>query len=185
MSRRRRCCWGWTKTGRAAQALHQYRFGNEFLVIANNAYSDEGEEAVAKRRRRRVGGYSWRHDTAEKGEEEEDSWGNWNWNIDVGMINFIILTFDWWPASESILCSFGNRIAQSFCPGDRFITCSSLFCYHYYYYYFNQFMIARGYLIFASRAFAGKLLRMFEEGGRKYVKLIRNSFALVSVSKFI
>lgn len=46
-------------------------------------------------------------------------------------------------------------------------------------------MIARGYLIFASRAFTGKLLRMFEEGGRKYVKLIRNSFALVSVSKFI
>lgn len=39
-----------SKEGRAAQALHQYRFGNEFLVIANNAYSDEGEEAVAKRR---------------------------------------------------------------------------------------------------------------------------------------
>lgn len=31
----------------AALALHQYRFGNEFLVIANNTYSDK-EEAFCR-----------------------------------------------------------------------------------------------------------------------------------------
>lgn len=92
-----------------AQALHQYRFGNEFLVIANNAYSDEGAKGAAGKER---------HGT-EKG---EDSW----WNCEYCCRNDKFHNSHIWLMGhqESIPCSFGLNRSSS--ASGRFIICLSL-----------------------------------------------------------